>query len=131
MCACLVTSVMSDSLDSIPLGSFVRGILQARILEGLQCPSPGDFLTQGANPFSYISSFAGGFFTHWANWEAIKLNKAVLIQKKKWPKYCRQKVCISKWSLFYLSLKVWYIKSHMFVLPRLYFTTYYKLITLF
>ena len=46
MRACQLVSVMSNSLqphmDCHPLGSSGHGILQARILEGLPFPSPGD-----------------------------------------------------------------------------------------
>ena len=36
--------------DCSPPGSSVHGLLQARILEGLPCPLPGLFPTQGLNP---------------------------------------------------------------------------------
>ena len=39
VCVCSVTSVMSDPMDSSPPGSFVHGILQARILEWIAMPS--------------------------------------------------------------------------------------------
>ena len=57
-------------MDCSPSGSSVHGILQARVLEWL------------ASPFSKGSSWpreptnfcvAGGFFTHWATWEAHEL----------------------------------------------------------
>ena len=47
-----------------PPGSSVHGILQARILSGLQCPPPGGLPDPGielASPES--SALAGGFFT--------------------------------------------------------------------
>ena len=34
---------------------------------GLPCPSPGDLPNLGIEP---VSCIAGGFFTHWATWEA-------------------------------------------------------------
>ena len=41
---------LCDSMDCCPPGSSVHGILQARILEGLPGPPPGDFPTQGLSP---------------------------------------------------------------------------------
>ena len=44
---------MSDSctpMDCSPLGSSVHGISQARILEWVAFPSPGDLTSQGAHP---------------------------------------------------------------------------------
>ena len=55
-----------------PPGSSVYGILQARILEWVAFLSSGIFPTwQLIEPTSAcISCIAGGFFTHWATWEA-------------------------------------------------------------
>ena len=51
VCVCSVTSVMSDPMDSSPPGSFVHGILQARMLEWAAMPFVlGIFPTQGLNP---------------------------------------------------------------------------------
>ena len=51
-------------MDSSSPGSSVRGILQARILEGLPCPPPGDLPNPGIEPVSLMSpALAGGFFT--------------------------------------------------------------------
>ena len=48
------------------------GILQARILEGLLCPIPGDLLNPGIKPTLLMSpALAGGFFTDSATWEAL------------------------------------------------------------
>ena len=48
---------------SLP-GSSVHGVLQARILEWLPFPSPGDLLNPGIKPVSLASpALAGGFFT--------------------------------------------------------------------
>ena len=45
-------------------GSSVHGILQARILSGLPCPSPGDLPDLGMEPLSLMSpELAGLFFT--------------------------------------------------------------------
>ena len=60
-----VVSVMSHSLQPYGLG-----ILQARILEWVAMPSPGDLPDPGIKPLSPAS--AGGFFTTSATWEAYK-----------------------------------------------------------
>ena len=52
MSACSVTSVVSDSVDCSPPSSSVHGILQARILEWLPCPPPGDLPDPGIEPAS-------------------------------------------------------------------------------
>ena len=44
-----------DHMDCSPLGSSVRGILQARILSGLPCPPPGDLPNSGIDPPSLVS----------------------------------------------------------------------------
>ena len=57
-CAYSVTSVVSNSLLSLdcnPPGSSVHGILQARILERLAFPSPGDLSYPGLEPTSLAS----------------------------------------------------------------------------
>ena len=41
-----------DRIDCSPPGSSVHGILQARILEGLPFPPPGDLLNPGIEPSS-------------------------------------------------------------------------------
>ena len=50
------SSVVSDSLQSHglcnPQGSSVHGILQARILEWVACPPPGDLPNTGIEPRS-------------------------------------------------------------------------------
>ena len=46
-------------------GFFIRGIFQARILEWLAMPSPGDLPDPGIEPRSPMSpALAGGFFTN-------------------------------------------------------------------
>ena len=45
-------------MDCSPLGSFVHGILQARILD----PPPGDRPNLEIKPASPTSALAGGFF---------------------------------------------------------------------
>ena len=55
--ACKVTSDVSDSLQPCGLsGSSVHGILQARILECVACPPPGDLPDPGIEP-AFLSSF--------------------------------------------------------------------------
>ena len=50
------------------------GILQARILDGLPCPPPGDLSNPGIKPASLMSpALAGGFFTTSATWEALAI----------------------------------------------------------
>ena len=52
-------------------GSSVHGILQARILEWVEFPSPEDLPDQGIEPmFPASPALVGGFFYHCATWEA-------------------------------------------------------------
>ena len=47
---CLVTKsclTLCDPMDCSPLGSSIHGILQARILEWVGCPPPGDIPDPG------------------------------------------------------------------------------------
>ena len=48
----------------------VHGILQARTLEWLPCPPPGDLLTQGRNPRLLCLPRWQAVLAHWAIWEA-------------------------------------------------------------
>ena len=51
-------------MDCSPPGSSVHGILQARILEQVAFPPPGDLPDPGIKPMSLVSpALAGGFFT--------------------------------------------------------------------
>ena len=62
---------LCDPRDSSPPGSSVSGILQARILEWLPYPPPGDLPHPGIELASLTSpALAGGFFTTSATWEA-------------------------------------------------------------
>ena len=57
-------------MDGSPPGSLSMGVLQARILEWLPCPPPGDLPNPGIEPASLRSlALAGGFFTTSATWE--------------------------------------------------------------
>ena len=64
---------MSNSFDSMefsPPGSFVHGILQAKIWSGLPFP-PGDLPDPGIEIETPVSpALAGGLFTTSAIWEA-------------------------------------------------------------
>ena len=55
---------LGNPTDGSPSGSFVQGILQARILEWVAISSPGDLPIPGIKPRSPMShALAGGFFT--------------------------------------------------------------------
>ena len=55
---------------SLP-GSAVYGIFQARILEWVACPPPGDLPNPGIKPVSLtFPALAGGFFITSTTWEA-------------------------------------------------------------
>jgi len=79
--ACPGACVLAKSLQSCPTlcdpmdyslpGSSVHGILQARILEWVPFPSPGDLPDPGIEPAVVMPpALAGGFFTTSATWEA-------------------------------------------------------------
>ena len=59
MCVC--AQWLCDPVGYSPLGSSFHGISQARILEGLPFPSPGDLPHPGIEPVS--PALAAGFFT--------------------------------------------------------------------
>ena len=60
--------ILFDPLDCSPPGSFVYGILQARILQWVAYP----FSRGSSQPRdqTWVSCIAGRFFTIWATWEA-------------------------------------------------------------
>ena len=65
---------LCDSIGCSPLGSSVRGILQAGILDWVAMPSSGGSPDPGIEPTSLMSSaLAGGFFTTSTGWEAHSL----------------------------------------------------------
>ena len=69
-------------MDCSPPGSFVHGILQARILEWVAMSFSRDLPDPGIKPVSLASpALAGGFFTTSATWEVIELpyDQAVLL----------------------------------------------------
>ena len=60
-----------DPMDCSPPGFTVYGILQARILEWVATPSPGDLPDPGIEPVSLTSPvLAGGFCITTATWKA-------------------------------------------------------------
>ena len=62
---------LCNPTDCSPPGSSVRGILQARILQWLPCPPPGDLPDPGVEPMFPVSlALAGMFFTTSTTWEA-------------------------------------------------------------
>ena len=73
---CLVAKshlTLCDPVDCNPSGSSVSGILQARILEWVAIsfsrgPSQAESVIDPTSP-----AFPGGFFNHWATWEATSL----------------------------------------------------------
>ena len=66
------------TMDQSPPGSFVRGILQARILEQVAMISFRDLLDSGTEPLSLRSSaLAGRFFTTSATWEAQVISNII------------------------------------------------------
>ena len=56
-------SALCNPMDHSPTGSSVIGILQARILEWLPCPPPGDLPDPGIEPIPCVSCITGSFFT--------------------------------------------------------------------
>ena len=72
-------SVVSDSSRPhglySPPGSSVRGIFQARILEWVATPTPGDLPDPGIQAVSLTSpALAGGFFTTAPSGKALELS---------------------------------------------------------
>ena len=62
---------LCDPIDYSPPGSSVHGVLQARILEWVPFPSPGDLPDPGIEPTSLMSpALASNFFTTSTTWEA-------------------------------------------------------------
>ena len=71
---------LCEPLDCNPPGPSVLGILQARMLEWVAVPSSGRYSwPRDWTWVSCISCIAGGFFTHWANWEAPGLAVCVCV----------------------------------------------------
>ena len=80
---------LCEPMDYSPPGSSVHGILQARILEWVLYPPPGDLPDPGIKPMSLISpALVGRFFTTSATWEGHLLS--ILTSKQhlgeyRWP----------------------------------------------
>ena len=72
VCVCVLAAqsrpTLCHSKDCSSPGSSVRGILQARMLEWVPSPPPGDLPDPGVKPES--PALADGFFTTSASWEA-------------------------------------------------------------
>ena len=61
---------LCDSVDGSPLGSSVRGILQARILKWVASSSSGELPDLGIKLASFTSpALSGGFFKISTTWE--------------------------------------------------------------
>ena len=68
-------------MDCSRAGSSVHGSVQAKILSGLPCPSPGVLPNSGIEPPSFMSpALAGRFFITSATWEAQRRHGRMLIQ---------------------------------------------------
>ena len=62
---------LCNPIDCSPPGPSVHGILQARIIEWVAMPScRGSSQPRDGTSVFCISCVEGGFFTHWATWEA-------------------------------------------------------------
>ena len=64
-----------NPVEHSPPGSSVHGILQARILEWVACPPPGDLLDPGIKLMSLMfPTLAGSFFTTDTTWKLRRLD---------------------------------------------------------
>ena len=68
--ACQLRPAVCDPVDWGLPGSSSHGISQARILERVPLPPPGDFPTPGLNPVSRVSCVGRWTLHHRATWEA-------------------------------------------------------------
>ena len=83
MCAQLCPNLCDPMDGSLP-GSSVHGDFQAIILEWVAISfSRGSFQPRDGTHTSCISCTAGGFFTHWATWEAHRERKGETKGKRK------------------------------------------------
>ena len=62
---------LCDPMDCSPPGSSVHGVLQARILEWLPGPPPGDLPDPGIERRLLCSCVDRRGLHHWATWEAL------------------------------------------------------------
>ena len=65
--------ILCDPTDCSPPGSSVHGISQARILEWVAFPSPGDLLDPGMEP---VSPALAGDSLPLSHWEAHSLDRS-------------------------------------------------------
>ena len=74
---------LCDPMDCSPSGASVHGILQARIVEWVVTPLPGDLPDPGMESTSLRSPvLAGGFFSTSATWEApVSVHSPLTVQK--------------------------------------------------
>ena len=87
--------ILCDPMDCSPPGSSVHGILQARILERVAFPPPGDLPDPGIEPTSLTSpTLPGGFFTTGATCKATGIHE----------------VCAFSWLSLLEPLQWWHIK---------------------
>ena len=61
-------TALCDSMDHSPPGSYVHGILQARIQEWVAMLSSR--ASSWPRDWTCVTWIVGGFFTHWATWKA-------------------------------------------------------------
>ena len=69
-------------MDCSQPGSSVYGNVQAKILSGLPCPSPGVLPNPGIEPTFTSPALAGSFFITSATWEAQRRHGRMLIQPR-------------------------------------------------
>ena len=69
-----------DPIDCSPLGSYVHGILQERILEwAAMSSSRGSFWPRDWTHVSYVFCTGRQILYHWASWEAHKMLKPMCL----------------------------------------------------
>ena len=80
LCVCILSKspqlclILCNTMDSSLSVSFIHGILQARMLEWVGMPSPGDLPDSGIETVSLMfPALAGRVFTFSATWEAHTL----------------------------------------------------------
>ena len=85
---------LCDSLDYSPPGFSVHGILQARILEWLPRPPPGEFPNPGIKPLALMfPALAGGFFTTSTTCDRVALNRGLKSEEDHVQRHRDEKVC--------------------------------------
>ena len=83
---------LCDSMDWSTPGSPVHGILQARILEWVACPPPGDLSNPGIKPESLMSpALSGSFFITSATWKV--LSSLIQTANSQWLSILHMVVC--------------------------------------